>query len=122
MTTNQFDERMDFEISQRTNNPDWDSFIGARVTSKHRKKIRRNVYAFSSLSMLATAAVVVFAVFFNTPAVKQSEYKIFISKQVDETHKSVFKNSYSGSLLSVSFTDDGNNSIDNLIDSALLKR
>ena len=118
---NKFDERMDFEINQRITNPDWDYTIAANVVSKHRKKVRKNIYTVSSLSLLATAAMILVAVFFTDPSGQLNDVETFISKQVNETHKAVFKDTYADSLLTVSYTEDSN-SVDNLITTALLTR
>ncbi len=122
MTANEYQEKMDLEISKRMNNPEWDFNIASRVISKRNKKIKRNLYALSSFSLMATAAVIIFAVFVNGPSAKVNDLEIFISKQVEGTHKEVFREGYSNNLLYVNSYEDANNHIDTLIDNALLRR
>ncbi|MBN2401381.1 MAG: hypothetical protein JXN64_03185 [Spirochaetes bacterium] len=122
MIINGFDEKMNSEINARMQSPDWDLNIASKVIERRNKKIKRNFYALSSFSLLATAAVVVIAVFINTTPVKMNDVEIFISKQVEETHKIVFKEKYSNNMMTVSYTEDSNDPIDNLILTALTRR
>jgi hypothetical protein len=122
MIINNFNEKLNSEINERMQSSDWDLNIASNVLNRRNKKIKRNLYTFSSFGLLATAAVIIFAVFINPPSAKMNDVEIFISKQVAETHKTVFKENYSNNLISVSYTEDTNDPIDNLIYTALIKR
>jgi hypothetical protein len=122
MAVNGFDEKMNTEINERMQSPDWDLIIASKVIDRRNKKIRKNLYTLSSFGLLATAAVIVLAVFITTPSTKMNDVEIFISKQVQETHKTVFKENFSNNLISVSYTEDTNDPIDNIIYTALIKR
>jgi hypothetical protein len=122
MTVNGFNEKMNSEINARLYSPEWDFNIASRVINKRNHQIKRNFYALSSLSALATAAVIVFAVFINTPATKMNDVELFISRQVEETHRTVFKEGYSRNLLTVSYSEDASDPFDNIIYNAISAR
>ena len=121
MTLNNYNEKMNSAINARMQNPDWDLDIASRVITKRNKKIKK-LYAFSSFSVMATAAVIVFAVFINTAPVQMNDVELFVTMQVEETHKTVFKESYSNNLLSASYAEDASDPVDNLIYTALTMR
>ncbi len=122
MAVNGFDERMDSEINARLHSAEWDHDIASGVINKRNRKIKRNIYALSSFSALATAAVIVFAVFINPPATKMSDVELFISRQIEGTHKTVFKEGYSKNLVTVGYSEDANDPFDNIIYSAVSRR
>jgi hypothetical protein len=122
MTVNGFVEKMNSEINARMQSPEWDLNIASRVINRRNQKIKRNFYALSSFSVLATAAVIVFAVFINTPSAKMNDVELFISRQVEETHKTVFKENYSRNLMTASYSEDANDPIDNIIYTAITRR
>lgn len=122
MTINNFNEKMNSEINERIQSSDWDLNIASNVLNRRNKKIKRNLFTLSSFGLLATAAVIVFAVFINPPSAKMNDVEIFISKQVAETHKTVFKENYSRNLLTVSYSENANDAFDNIIYTAITKR
>jgi hypothetical protein len=122
MIINEFNEKMNSEINARMQSPEWDLHIASGVINRRNQKRKRNFYALSSVSVLATAAVIVFAVFINTPSAKMNDIELFISRQVEETHKTVFKENYSRNLLTVSYSENANDAFDNIIYTAITKR
>ena len=121
MTVNNFSEKMNSAIDARMQNADWGLDIASRVIKKRNKKMKK-IYTLSSFSVMATAAIIVFALFLNTAPIQMNEVELFVTMQVEETHKTVFKDDYNENLLSVSNTEDSGGSVDNLIYTALTMR
>lgn len=121
MIAKQYQEKMHSEINRRISSPEWDFDIASQVISKRNKKIKRNIFALSSLSLAATAAIVIFAIFVNTQP-RVNDLNRFITKQIDGTQKEVFKETYSDNILSLNSNEYSGDPTDKLIDNALSMR
>ncbi len=122
MSVNEFHEKMNLEIDKRMNSSEWDLNIAAGVISARNKKVKRNIFSISSLSLLATAAIIVIAFFVSAPSVKINDLDVFIAEQVDGTHKEVFKEDYSKNLLQINSKENIDGPIYYLVDTALSVR
>jgi hypothetical protein len=122
MSHSNYQEKMDFEIDKRLNSAEWGLDIASEVISARNRKIKKNIFSFSSLSLLATAAAIVVVFFIIPPSSKVNDLDLFIAEQVNGTHKEVFNNDYSENMLQANSIENKNGLIYHLVDTALSMR
>jgi hypothetical protein len=110
------------KIKERIESDAWDREIASRVLSAIRRRKRRLIAA-SSLTSLATAAMIVLALIFTLHEPTTShEIDQLISLQLDGTYRSVFNKSYRENLPSILSSKLPSDDIDTLIDETLTMR
>jgi len=121
MLTKEF-AKMNQEIDQRLQSPEWDLDVASRVIFLRNKRKKRNIMAISTGGLAACASVMFFSFFVNTSSVEVNDLDLFVNKQVDGTHKEVFTGSHSKNIIYAGATESENDPVDYLITNALSMR